>query len=193
MTIRSISDEQGQKIVSTIGMTVLLTSFGMLFASLLLGYFALRLTSSIWPPMGMPKVPLAWPSVSTAIILLSSFFLFRFEKDALKQRSRASIISFVVTLGLGCGFVLTQFILWREMAKLGLYVEGGIFPSLMYTMTWVHAAHILVGLVALVSIAPLVGKKNYLLKEELRITNVSKFWHFLGIVWGVIFLVMFVY
>ena len=43
---------QGKAAVSAIGMTVLLISFAMLFATLLLGYIVFRLTTDTWPPQG---------------------------------------------------------------------------------------------------------------------------------------------
>ena len=52
---------EGQKIVSSIAMTIVLISFSMLFASLFMGYAVYRIQNPVWPPMGMQRVPTSVP------------------------------------------------------------------------------------------------------------------------------------
>ncbi|MFG1514567.1 MULTISPECIES: cytochrome c oxidase subunit 3 [unclassified Halobacteriovorax] len=183
---------EARKITSSIAMIVLLVSFTMLFASMLLGYSVYRLTVDVWPPMGMPRIPLTIPVVSTIVIALSSVTLVLFESAFNKQNTKAMRLYYALTYLLGLGFMFVQWELWNSMAAMGLQASGGVFPSLFYALTWTHAAHIVLGLIALVFLLP-VSIKGYSMEKVTWVQNVSKFWHFLGVVWLVMFIVMFVF
>lgn len=186
-----IASVEGRKITSSIGMIFLLVSFSMLFATLLLGYAIYRVTADEWPPMGMQRVPLFLPTVSTFIIALSSLALWKFEEFFEQKKYENLLLPFIGTVVLGCAFMGVQFRLWSSMKDMGIFVEGGVFPSLMYSLTWIHAAHIVAGLISLLFLIPAMVSKNYD-KYVTTVSNVSKFWHFLGIVWLLMFVVMFV-
>ncbi|EPZ50422.1 cytochrome c oxidase, subunit III [Bacteriovorax sp. BAL6_X] len=190
--VMSNKELEARKITSSIAMIVLLVSFTMLFASMLLGYSVYRLTVDVWPPMGMPRIPLTIPVVSTIVIALSSVTLVLFESAFNKQNTKAMRLYFALTYLLGLGFMFVQWQLWNSMAAMGLQASGGVFPSLFYALTWTHAAHIVLGLIALLFLLP-VSMKGYSMEKVTWVQNVSKFWHFLGVVWLVMFIVMFVF
>ena len=181
-----------RRAVSNIGMVVILVSFAMLFAALLLGYVVFRLTNEVWPPMGMQTVPLTLPFVSTVIIGASSLMYMNFEKSFNAKDVNNSKKYFFLTLLLGLAFMGVQFLLWGQMADIGLYVSAGVFPSLLYALTWVHAGHIVVALLALLLLVPAVFK-DYSDEKIIGVQNIGKFWHFLGIIWFIMFVVMFVF
>jgi cytochrome c oxidase subunit 3 len=183
---------QGKSAVSAIGMTVLLISFAMLFATLLLGYIVFRLTTDTWPPMGLARIPLTLPTISTLVIGASSVFFMNFEKAFMKNNKVLMRVNFALTLALGLGFMLIQFKLWNSMKEMGLFVSGGAYPSLFYSLTWIHAAHIVMALVSLLFLVPRLVK-GYDSNRITWVQNVGKFWHFLGLVWLVMYIVMFVY
>lgn len=185
-------DIEARKLTSSIAMIVILVSFTMLFASMLLGYSVYRLTVDVWPPMGMPRIPLTIPMVSTFIIALSSVTLVLFESSFNKKNLKAMRAYFALTFLLGLGFMAVQLQLWNSMAAMGLHASGGVFPSLFYALTWTHAAHIVAGLLALLFLLPVVAK-GFSVEKITWVQNVSKFWHFLGVVWLVMFIVMFVF
>ena len=176
------SDDEGKQIVSSIGMTVLLVSFSMLFATLFLGYAVFRASNQVWPPMGIDRVDLFTPAISTALIFLSSVTYYFMESDFAKSQFSNSRVWYVLTILLGAGFIISQFMLWAGMNEVGIFLNGGIFPSILYGFTWIHAAHMVMGMIALLIILPvLIDCKNEF-KYRLRIKNVGKFWHFLGVV-----------
>lgn len=190
--VMTSKDIEARKLTSSIAMIVILVSFTMLFASMLLGYSVYRFTVDVWPPMGMPRIPLTIPMVSTFIIALSSATLVLFESSFEKKNLKAMRAYFSLTFLLGLGFMFVQLQLWNSMAAMGLHASGGVFPSLFYALTWTHAAHIVAGLIALLFLLP-VAAKGYSVEKIAWVQNVSKFWHFLGVVWLVMFIVMFVF
>ena len=78
------------------------------------------------------------------------------------------------------------------MGAHGLYVSGGVFQSLFYSLTWIHAAHIASAIVSLFVLVPTVVSQ-YDQNKEIWIENIGKFWHFLGIVWLLMYVIMFVF
>lgn len=179
---------EASKIANSIGMTVLLVSFAMLFASMLLGYFVYRMSSESWPPMGMEPMPITFPLISTAMIVISSLTYSFFASAYKNKDSKASKMYLLATLALGLGFMGSQFELWAQMKEMGYLAETGIFASLIYAFTWVHAAHIVAGILSLLLMIFFVFKGEF---AENMASNIGKFWHFLDIVWVVIFVALF--
>lgn len=183
----------GEQIKSSIAMSVLLVSFGMLFATMMLGYAAYRVTSDAWPPMGMERVPLFYPVISTIIILLSSLTYALFEKAFFAQDKERAKLFWVTTIVLGLGFMASQFLLWNQMInELGYVVESGIFASLLHALTWVHAAHIVGALFWLLYLLPVFRAKSSVTQYENRVLSAGKFWHFLDFIWIIMFVFLFV-
>jgi cytochrome c oxidase subunit 3 len=186
LATKSMSEsDQGKEIVSSVAMIVVLVSFAMLFATLMMGFAMFRFTAPVWPPAGMVKPSLILPGISTLFILLSSLAFVWFEKDTANKKG------LILTISLGVGFMLTQSLFWHQLKSNGIFVSSGIFPSIIYAFTWIHAAHIIValGLLLLLLFSPTQITTT---KSKLRATSVGKFWHFLGIVWLIMFLTIFV-
>jgi cytochrome c oxidase subunit 3 len=181
------------KAVSSIAMVMTLVSFSMLFATLMLGYFAYRFTSEVWPPLGMQRASLGLPTISTVIILLSSLAYFLCESSFLNKNKAAFKNYFFTTLGLGSAFMVSQIYLWKDLQLSGIYVDTTVFASIIYAFTWVHAAHVVGGLLALLLLIPSVQGKRDEQKSQIWIKNVGQFWHFLGIVWVIIYFGIFVF
>ncbi|MFA6237439.1 MAG: hypothetical protein WC635_08950 [Bacteriovorax sp.] len=178
-------NDQGQEIISSVGMIVALVSFAMLFATLMMGFAMFRFSSPVWPPAGMVKPSLVIPSLSTLCIFLSSLSYMWFEKNISNKKG------LILTLILGILFMLLQSLLWNQLSTQGIFVSSGIFPSIIYAFTWIHAAHIFAGLGLLIWLLSF-ALQNINNRARLRVSSVGKFWHFLGIVWFIMFLTIFV-
>lgn len=183
----------GEQLKSSIAMAVALVSFSMLFASLLLGYAVYRLTAESWPPMGMEPVPLTYPLISTALILLSSLTFHMFQASFFDKAIAQARKWFILTLCLGLAFMGSQVLLWRQLAnELGYVVETGIFASLIHAFTWVHAAHVVAGLIWLLWLLPVLKSDARVIDYENRVLSAGKFWHFLDFIWIIMFVTLFV-
>ena len=171
--------------VSNIAMVFTLVSFTMLFATLFLTFAIFRLTAEAWPPFGVEKLSLFYPGLSTVVIALSSLTYWRFEKSGGPRW-------FGMTLALGLAFLGLQLKFWAFLKTLGIFASTGTFGSLIYGFTWIHAAHVLAALALLLWVLPTARSRESFEGHSIRIRNVGMFWHFLGIVWFLIFLIIFV-
>lgn len=178
------------ELANKISTIVLLVSFSMLFATLMLGYAAYRLTSDVWPPMGLDKIDLLFPSLSTFIIALSSYCLWQFSVSRRQKSERIAKQWLYSTLFMGAGFFIVQCILWSSLKNAGILANEGIFQSIVYGFTWVHAAHVVVAWLALIALFPTIN--NYKQKYENRVHMITNFWHFLGVIWLVMFVTIFI-
>ena len=174
-----------QLLRNSVAMTVTLISFGMLFASLFLGYFLLRFNSPVWPPVEIENMPKLLPFISTLVMALSSFTYFKMEKGSERKKF------WILTVVLGLTFLGLQFALWNALAATGILVSNGNAPSIVYAFTWMHAGHIVLGLGLVLWLGYFIFRKPEGL-STLKLINVGKFWHFLGVIWFLMYLMLFV-
>lgn len=166
---------------SKLAMNVTLISFAMLFLSLLMAYFLYRFNSLEWPPAGQKKIALFYPTLSTIFIILSSFVLQRFHREQKRRWLGGATL-------LGLFFLGSQIGVWKKLESIGVYATKHVYGSLLHGLTWVHAAHVLVALLLLAGAFLFTKRWSFD-----TVTNIGKFWHFLGIAWGALYLALFVF
>jgi cytochrome c oxidase subunit III len=163
---------------SLLGMVMFMAAWAMLFAGLFFAYGILRLRATAWPPADLPRLPLALPSAATALLALSSLAL----ESARKSRGVRRV---ALAAALGAGFLALQAIVWRDMILGGLRPPLGPYASVFFGLTAFHALHVVVGLGALGWMV-VRGKVGAL---ALRLW--ALYWHMVGVIWAVMFVVVY--
>ncbi len=153
-----------------IGLLAFLASASMLFASFTAALLVRR-TGADWQPLPMP--PVLW--LSSGLILASSV---TFEWG--RRRGRESALLGTRLLGL---FFLTS----QGIAIVGIVgssggLAGNPHASFIFVLLGVHAIHLLGGLIAL-GLCHLGSP---------RFDWVGTYWHFVGLVWFYVLLILFV-
>jgi cytochrome c oxidase subunit III len=175
---------------NNLAMTVILISGTMLFATLLMGYSIYRSSSPMWPPMGSSKAPLGYPILSTITLVLSSWFSHKVQEGVKNNDIRRARLNLDTTLSLGALFMGIQTMFWIQLKDAGVLANSGIFSSIMYGFTWIHAFHVILGLSSLIWLRFVLKTTTDNLWQ--KALNVEKFWHFLGIIWLIMFFTLFV-
>ena len=95
---------------------------------------------------------------------------------------------------LGLGFCSTQIMVWEIWLYREFTQSSGVFGSMLYGFTWIHIAHVLMGIVLLgwLNLSFFILKKSPN-KHLIRVKNIGLFWHFLGLVWLLMYLFLFVF
>lgn len=182
-----------ERLAAGIAMGILLVTFSMLFATLFLGYAVYRIRADVWPPMGMPRISLFYPILSTATILLSSFTYYRFESLFFNRAPVKKMMNWLVlTLVLGICFAFFQWLVWQNLWQQGLYVSTGIFPSMLHGFTWIHLAHMALAVFLLGILCWRIPKTDFNVTDENKVVHYGHFWHFLTVVWVAMFFALFV-
>ncbi len=175
-----------------LGMFIFLGSWAMLFASLFFSYGVLRLHQPAWPPGGTPPLPQLLPLVNTGVLALTSLVLQRALNAARRGEKSRAVAGLVEGLVLGAVFVALQVVLWTSLFRSGLALEDGSLAAVVYGLTGFHALHVAAGLVGLGLLLPAVlrGTLNAARNNRLRLWVM--YWHFVGVVWLTMYLLIFV-
>jgi len=181
-----------QEWTAYLGMVLFLGSWAMMFGSLFFAYGMVRARSNAWPPPDLPVLPLALPGINTAVLGASSAILQLGVRWLRTGKTSHAGPAVAASLALGSLFVFLQVVTWQKLLDEGLTPSGGPYASVFYALTCFHALHVLVGIIALVFICRgvLVGK--YTAARFLTVRLWTLYWHFVGAVWGVMFLTVYV-
>ena len=135
------------------------------------------------------ELPAAF-TISTILILLSSFTLL-ISKRALKNENQSlSMTMLWATFLLGIGFIYSQINGFEQIISSGYYFTGAssnITMSYIYLIAALHILHVIAGLIALVFVIYNHYKKRYSAGKMLGFELASTFWHFVDILWLYLF------
>jgi cytochrome c oxidase subunit 3 len=174
-----------------VGMVIFLGSWAVMFIALFFAYGFVRLRATTWPSEDLPRLPLLLPALNTVVIGLSSATL-QYGLSALRRGRELPLApALAASALLGFGFLALQWLLWTRVRAAGLHNSTGTYASVFFMLTTVHAAHVLVGLVALVSLAIRAMRGAFSAARHLPVRLWTMYWHFVGIVWGCVFVSVF--
>ncbi len=136
-------------------------------------------------------------SVNTAVLLTSSLAMALAVAAVRRGEIRRSIALQRTTIGLGVIFLVIKGVEWAAKIGRGIYPNGPtllglkngeiIFFGLYFTMTGLHALHVLVGITVIAFMVRytrrgVIGPERYS-----RLENTGLYWHFVDIVWIYLF------
>ena len=184
-TIKSIKTQKEDQFTSYFGMLIALGSFSMLFIALLASYGILRVRSGIWMSNTIETMPLTLAGVNTIVILISSITLFMASKANERENKIVTLNQIYTTITIGLVFLSLQIILWNVLINDGFTITSHQAGSVFYMLSGLHGLHILGGLISLIWLIFKIRVNNLILKP-MRL--VSMFWHYLTLIWIVIFI-----
>ncbi|MFN3908805.1 MAG: heme-copper oxidase subunit III [Flavobacterium sp.] len=133
---------------------------------------------------------------STLVIIISSF-TFHFAWKGIQKSNRGITTQLLLlTLALALAFVLLQFQGFNQIIANGFYFTGSnstITTSFIYMIVLLHLLHLAGGVIAILIIIYNHFKQKYNATQHIGIELGSIFWHFLGILWILLFLFLYFY
>jgi cytochrome c oxidase subunit 3 len=179
----------GAERTAHVGMAVFLGSWAMLFVALFFAYAFLRARAPSWPPLDAPPLPRLLPGVNTLVIAASSLAVVRAARAQELRRPRSVAAALAGAVVLGTIFLVVQVAVWSGLWRQGLVPSGGPYPSVFYAFTAFHALHVVVGLAALAWLAARARSGGESLRTDVRLWG--WYWHFVGVVWGVLYVTVY--
>jgi cytochrome c oxidase subunit 3 len=172
-----------------IGMRVFLGSLAVLFVASILGYALTRSRAATWPPPGVPDLPSGlW--FSTAVIVACSGTI-HMALRAVRMGERSACSRWLgATLGLGLLFLGAQAVNWFGLVAAEFTPKTNLYAFLFYMLTGLHAAHVVGGLVPLGIVTGKSLAGRYGSGWHPGVTYMAMYWHFLDVVWLVLFMVL---
>ncbi len=164
-----------------VALGVLLAVITSLFA-LFVSAYAIRMELADWRPLPEPR--LLW--LNTAILFAGSLGLQWSWRGAARENWRAIRVGLALGGGCALAFMAGQFLAWRELTAAGYLVAGNPANSFFYVLTGLHVLHLLGGLVALAKTAGFAWR-GALSSTRLGVELCAVYWHFLFVVWLILF------
>jgi len=128
---------------------------------------------------------------STLVIFMSSITFQMALKSMKKGERRMTTNLLLATLGLGIAFTYLQYFGFMQFTKQGFYVTGPSSNgtvSLIIIVIFTHLLHLFGGLVSLMVIIYNHFKQRYNSVQTTGIELGTIYWHFLGVLWFLLFL-----
>jgi heme/copper-type cytochrome/quinol oxidase subunit 3 len=169
-----------------LGFWIFLGSETLFFGSLISTYMVYKHQSVVGPhPAQVLNIPLT--SVSTFVLLMSSLAMVLALAGVQRgQRRQALFWLFMVAL-LGATFLGFQAYEFTEFYHKGLSLQGNLFGSTFFVLTGFHGAHVTVGVIWLLSLWIQGLRGNLPPERSLTVEVAGLYWHFVDIVWIIIF------
>ena len=169
------------------GVAVWLLSETMFFAGLFAAYFTLRSANPTWPPADV-TLDTARAGVFTVLLVASSYTMRRAERDV-HAGTGSPVAWLAATVVLGAVFLVNQAL---EYASLGFTMASHAYGTIYFVLTGFHGLHVLGGLLAIAALTAAVQRDSATLPAARTTRAVAVYWHFVDVIWIVVFLTIFV-
>jgi cytochrome c oxidase subunit 3 len=176
-----------------LGMILFITSEVMFFSGLFAAYFSTRAANQPWPPAAFKETlnPLSLIMVAT-IILITSSFTCQFAVWSIRKGDRKGFIRNIsITFVLGIIFLILQVYDYSLLFGEGLTLGSGPFGTTYFTLTGFHGAHVFGGVLMLGVILYRGMAGQFSAKHHDAIEAVSLYWHFVDVVWILLFSILY--
>lgn len=186
-----------------VGMWTFIAQDGMAFGGLLLAYGILRFTADEWP-VPSEILGIALTAFATFLLILSSVSMVLAVEAAKFQNQKKTVFWLLATILGGIGFLGIQYYEYSHLVSVGIgFAESSfdfndgrgvvdvnnLFGSTFYAVTGFHGLHVFSGVVYLICIliGTMRGKYTQGGISYSAVELVGLFWHFVDLVWILVF------
>jgi heme/copper-type cytochrome/quinol oxidase subunit 3 len=167
-------------------MWLFLGSECLFFGSFIAAYLLYRGRSTTGPyPQDLVDIP--FTSVSAFVLLMSSVSMVLALAAIQRGNVRNMQIWLATTAVLGLLFISGQAYEFTEFYHQGLTIHTNLYGTTFFVLTGFHGAHVTVGVLILMSLLIYSFRGGIQQKDSLNIELAGLYWHFVDIVWIVIF------
>jgi cytochrome c oxidase subunit 3/cytochrome o ubiquinol oxidase subunit 3 len=162
----------------------------LLFGALISTYILYRHKSVAGPtPHELYDIP--FTSVSSFVLLMSSLGMVLALAAIQRGDERRLRVWLATTALLGTVFVSGQIYEFTSFIRRGMTIKTNVTSGAFYVLTGFHGVHVTIGIVMLLSLVYL-SARGRIPKERSEIVEiVGLYWHFVDIVWVIIFTVVY--
>ncbi len=165
-----------------IAVRTFLAVVSVMFGLFITAYF-IRMELDDWRPM--PESQLLW--INTLLLFMSSIVL-QWTRVVLAQEQQTKVKAGLLLGGLlTMGFIFGQLLVWQEMTANGYFINSNPANAFFYVLTGIHGLHILGGLWVWTRATIRVWSGTDINKIKLSVELCTVYWHFLLLVWLVLF------
>ena len=165
----------------------------LFFGALISTYLVHKGNSIVGPfPEDVFSIPVT--SVSTFVLLMSSMSMVMAYAALTRGNLKVFRIWLASTAIMGMTFLAFQVFEFRDFAQHGLTPRTNLFGTTFFTLTGFHGAHVTIGVIWLLSLLFHSYRPGQVTAERhLDVDLAALYWHFVDIVWIVIFTVIYLF
>ena len=174
-----------------LGTWAFLASEIMLFGGLISAYVILRSGSShlAIPPRALMGVPLA--TFNTFALITSSVTMV-LALAAIKENDIPKFARYIgATIGGGCIFLIVKAYEYHHKWEEGITISSNLFGSFYYTLTGLHVLHVTGGILLMIFILVTGLRGAYSPESHERVEAAGLYWHFVDLVWVILFPILY--
>ncbi len=169
-----------------VGFWVFLGSETLFFGSLISTYMVYKNESVVGPyTREVFNIPLT--SVSTFVLLMSSLAMVLALEAVQRNWRKRALIWIMATALLGAVFLGFQAFEFTEFYHEGLKLQTNLLGSTFFVLTGFHGAHVTIGVIWLLILWLEAWRGRLPASRSLTLEIAGLYWHFVDIVWIVIF------
>jgi cytochrome c oxidase subunit 3 len=161
----------------------------MIFGAFFTAYFFIRVVNhDPWPAPGT-VLPESVAGVNT-VILLSSSITLHWALVSVRKGNRFGLLAGMVsTFLLGLTFLCIQI---NEYVHIGFAPQDSAQGTVFYSLTGLHGAHVVIGLVALAIVTTRAFRGHYSPEHHEGMEVPGIYWHFVDIMWIIVYMTVYV-
>jgi cytochrome c oxidase subunit 3/cytochrome o ubiquinol oxidase subunit 3 len=168
-----------------LGMWMFIASEVMFFGGLISTFLFYKLNNPSAAEAALLDVVLV--GVNTFVLLTSSFTVV-LGLSAIQQGDRSGLVRFLgLTVLLGATFLGGQAYEFVSLFGEGMTLSSSVYASSFFTLTGFHGLHVLIGILWAVLTIRKATRGMYSAEDHLGVEVFGLFWHFVDIVWIVLF------
>ncbi len=169
-----------------VGFWTFIGSECLFFASLISTYMVYKGRSVVGPyPHEILDIPLT--SISTFVLLMSSLAMVLALDGVQKGSRKLALIWLGGVILLGSAFLGFQVYEFSHFVHEGLTLKTNVFGSSFFVLTGFHGAHVSVGVIWMITLWIMAFRNRLPAAGSLKVEIAGLYWHFVDIVWIVIF------
>jgi len=184
-----------------LGLIVALTAVVMIFVSYSSAYVVRQGLPTLDPHTGTlvrDWLPLQLPNfllLNTLLLLVSTLTMELARRQAIRTvtsgkeshpdtRTETDGMPWLaLTAILGLGFLAGQWLVWRELAAAGFYVDTSPSSSFFYLLTGMHGIHLFGGVLALLAAGGASLLRKSAVSRGVVVDATAWYWHFMTFLW----------
>ena len=167
-------------------MWLFLASECLFFGALIAAYLLYR-DRSVAGPFPEDLLDIPFTSVSAFVLLMSSLSMV-LALSAIQRGDRRGLQIWLLTTALlGIIFLSGQAFEFTQFHREGLSLDANLFGTTFFVLTGFHGAHVSVGILVLLSLWVMALRGRLTQAGSLNVELVGLYWHFVDVVWIVIF------
>lgn len=189
--------EHYDPVANRIGMWLFLFTEVLLFGAMFIAYAVYLNLHRVEFMAASGHLDLKMGAVNTAILLTSSLTMAMAIAAMSRGKRGLSLSLLAVTIACAAGFMVIKSFEWGHKFHLDIFPKSAtmldkpqgeqVFYGLYFTMTGLHAAHVIIGAVAILFAAAFIIKGKVRPDRMGFIENVGLYWHLVDLVWIFLF------